>query len=185
MNLFNYIRSIFLKRDEVKNPNSISQNIPSSIDITAGQVKIGFSKNQGSGELVLDLINNAKTSIHLAAYGFNHIQIINALISAYTRGVDVKIVLDKSDAENTSKDAVKTMYEQKIPIRIDSLYAIMHNKFMIVDGITVETGSFNYTQNAQCHNAENVLILVNQPAVAQRYEQRWQELWNESKDFIG
>ena len=30
----------------------------------------------------------------------------------------------------------------------------MHDKFIIVDGVTVETGSFNFTNAAQRHNAE-------------------------------
>ncbi|MDB5307461.1 MAG: pld [Gemmataceae bacterium] len=51
-------------------------------------------------------------------------------------------------------------------MRIDYRYAIMHSKFMVVDGVTAETGSSNFTTTAEEHNAENVLILREYPAVA-------------------
>ena len=169
------------KSDDAINPFSISGVVPEPLAITAGLVNIGFSKNQGSGEIVLNAINQATKSIRLAAYGFNHPQIINALISAKQRGVDIKIVLDKSD--ETSKIGSAAVKSAGIPVRIDSHYAIMHNKFMILDEQSVETGSFNYTNNAQVHNAENVIFLMNQPAVAQKYTEFWQKLWDESSDF--
>ena len=70
-----------------------------------------------------------------------------------------------------------------VPIRIDGQYAVMHNKFMVVDGTTVETGSFNYTEAAEKKNAENLLILHDQPEVAGQYLAHWQELWDESTAY--
>jgi phosphatidylserine/phosphatidylglycerophosphate/cardiolipin synthase-like enzyme len=49
---------------------------------------------------------------------------------------------------------------------------------MIIDGLTLETGSFNYSAAAS-RNAENVLVLWNASSVANSYEQQWQKLWNE------
>jgi phosphatidylserine/phosphatidylglycerophosphate/cardiolipin synthase-like enzyme len=48
----------------------------------------------------------------------------------------------------------------------------MHDKFVAVDGATVETGSFNLTATPESKNAENVLVLPD-TAVAQRYGQEW------------
>ena len=70
-------------------------------------------------------------------------------------------------------------------MRIDSRYAIMHSKFMVIDGATVETGSFNFTKSAAEHNQENVIVLRGQPDVAARYEAEWLRLWNESRDYGG
>jgi phosphatidylserine/phosphatidylglycerophosphate/cardiolipin synthase-like enzyme len=64
--------------------------------------------------------------------------------------------------------------------RVDYRYAIMHNKFLVVDGQVVETGSFNFTKAAAEKNAENVVVL-HDPAVAQRYGQEWERLWRESE----
>jgi phosphatidylserine/phosphatidylglycerophosphate/cardiolipin synthase-like enzyme len=67
-------------------------------------------------------------------------------------------------------------------VRVDRQYDIMHDKFMVVDGMTVETGSFSFTAAAEQKNAENVLVL-HDPAVAQRYGQEWDRLWAEPEDL--
>jgi len=51
----------------------------------------------------------------------------------------------------------------------------------LVDGVTLETGSFNYTAAAVNHNAENALVLWNVPQIAQAYAREWERLWEESK----
>ena len=71
--------------------------------------------------------------------------------------------------------------KQGVPVRVDYRYAVMHDKFIVVDGDVVETGSFNFTAAAEGHNAENVLVL-HDPAVAQLYGQEWERLWGESED---
>jgi len=59
----------------------------------------------------------------------------------------------------------------------------MHNKFIVIDADTVETGSFNFTYAAQRKNAENVLMLWHAGAVARLYVQRFNELWAESRSI--
>ncbi len=56
----------------------------------------------------------------------------------------------------------------------------MHNKFMIIDSHSIETGSFNYTKNAASHNAENVIYLRNRPDITKKYTQEFNRLWNEA-----
>jgi phosphatidylserine/phosphatidylglycerophosphate/cardiolipin synthase-like enzyme len=55
-------------------------------------------------------------------------------------------------------------------------------KFIVVDGETVELGSFNYTSAAEYKNAENVLVL-HDPGVAQQYGEEWDRLWAESEEM--
>jgi phosphatidylserine/phosphatidylglycerophosphate/cardiolipin synthase-like enzyme len=45
----------------------------------------------------------------------------------------------------------------------------MHDKFIVADTGTVETGSFNFTKSAEEHNAENVIVL-HDPATAGDYQ---------------
>jgi len=96
--------------------------------------------------------------------------------------VDVQSVFDKSNA--TARYTSATFLANRgMPTRVDYQYAIMHNKFMVIDGVTVETGSFNYTKAAEEKNAENVIILRNEPEVAGQYLKRWEELWDESEEY--
>ncbi|AKZ66177.1 phospholipase D-like domain-containing protein [Candidatus Palibaumannia cicadellinicola] len=53
----------------------------------------------------------------------------------------------------------------------------MHNKFMIIDNNIIQTGSFNYTKNAEKYNAENIIIIYNRPDIANIYTQEFNKLW--------
>lgn len=150
------------------------------INYVSNNVDIAFSPKQGATNLIINTINNAEKSILVAAYSFTSKPIADALIKAYQNGVDVRIVLDKSQrtAKYSSFLEVKTL---GVPIRINSRYAIMHNKFMIVDGKILQTGSFNYSQSAENNNAENVLVISDNTKVVKQYTQKWLELWNEAQ----
>jgi len=127
-------------------------------------------------------INAARQSIIVAAYSFTSKPIAKALVDAHKRGVRVQVVLDKSQRTERYSSAT-FLSNMGIPVRIDSRYAIMHNKFMVIDGKTVETGSFNYTSSAARRNAENVIVLRDNPRAAQVYAQQWQRLWDESQPY--
>ena len=91
----------------------------------------------------------------------------------------MRVVADKSQA--TARYTTATfLANMGVPVRVDYRYAIMHNKFIVADGQTVELGSFNYTAAAGDKNAENVLVL-HDSAVAQRYAQEWDRRWAESE----
>ena len=151
--------------------------------IAEPSIQLAFSPHAGATEAVVALIGEAHETIRLAAYNFTSKDIARALLDAKKRGVDVKVVLDRSNAKARYSSA-KFLAHADIPVRIDYKYAIMHNKFIVVDGETVETGSFNYTNAAENKNAENVIILRNYPELAELYKEQWEKLWNESVDAI-
>ncbi len=61
---------------------------------------------------------------------------------------------------------------------------LAHNKIIIVDAVTVMTGSFIYTEAAETRNAENIL-LVRDKAVAARYLENWREHAGHSEAYAG
>src|ERR1035437_1843910 len=147
---------------------------------SAGELEIAFSPNGGSTDLVIKVIQSAKTSIRLLAYSFTSAPIAKALVEAHQRGVDVQVVVDKSQksAKYTSATFVANA---GIPIRIDSKHAIAHNKVIIVDGHTVQQGSFNYTKAAEDSNGENVLVNWDNVKLAEVYLKDWQRHWEQSE----
>src|SRR5262249_22594351 len=83
------------------------------------------------------------------------------------RGVRVEVVLDHSH-EKEAHTELPFLLEQGLAPLIDAEHAIAHNKVMVIDGQTVLTGSFNFTHQAEDHNAENLLVLKGQPELVQR-----------------
>lgn len=159
---------------------SISASAFAASTINSGATyDVGFSPDGTSLPLVLKSINSAQKSIHVAAYSFTSKPISQALLAASKRGVDVKIVADEKS--NSGKYSATTFLANNgIAVKLDNHYAIMHNKFIIIDGVNIETGSFNYSAAAVDKNSENVLVLWNVPKIAQAYETQWSKLWNES-----
>nr|WP_232515420.1 phospholipase D family protein [Candidatus Erwinia haradaeae] len=150
-----------------------------AVCITSQDVEIGFSPKGTAQKIVLSAITGAKKSIDLAAYSFTSKPVALALIEAKNRGVNIRLVADKKS--NSGKyTAVTYLINHHVSVRLNAKYSIMHNKFMIIDGVSVETGSFNYTQNAAFHNAENVIYFHNRLDIASQYSQEFNRLWLES-----
>lgn len=138
-----------------------------------------FTPGQDCTDEIVDVLAAAKQSIYVQAYSFTSQPIAEALVAAKRRGVDVEVILDKSQYRAERYSASKFLDNQGIPVWIDFRPAIAHNKIMIVDGETVMTGSFNFTKAAQEKNAENLLI-IHDVALAQRYFENWQIRQKES-----
>ncbi len=115
----------------------------------------------------------------MACYEFTSRDIAAAIEAAAHRGVKVRIVADfKASRQKYSE--IPVLKAAGIPIRLDEHYSIMHNKFIIIDGSSIETGSFNYSMAAIKHNAENALVLWHVPALAAKYTTEFDRLWAES-----
>ena len=144
-------------------------------------IEASFSPRGKSLELVLSTIQNARESIRVAAYSFTSRPLAEALLAAHKRGVDVKVVADQK-ANSSRYTAVTFLANQGVPVRLNSRYAIHHHKFMVIDGRHIKTGSFNYSAAAASKNAENVLVVRNEPKLAAQYAKEWERLWNEGRD---
>jgi phosphatidylserine/phosphatidylglycerophosphate/cardiolipin synthase-like enzyme len=139
-----------------------------------------FSPHQGATALIVRTIGEAQKSIRVAAYTFTSHTIAEALAYARQRGVNVQVVLNES--ERTSRSSVaEWLADNGIPVRFNSRYSIMHDKFLIIDDTTLETGSFNFTKAAENRNAENVLVLHDDPQAVADYTQQWEKLWGEAE----
>ncbi|HEU5047356.1 MAG TPA: phospholipase D family protein [Rickettsiales bacterium] len=145
-------------------------------------IEIAFSPKMGATDLVVKAIKEAKKSIHVAAYSFTSKPIAQALLDAHKHGIDVEVVVDKSQAKAKYTSAT-FLANVGIPVRIDYKYAIMHNKFMVIDDDLTELGSFNYTSAAENKNAENVMVIRHNKEVATAYMREWQRLWSESEVY--
>jgi phosphatidylserine/phosphatidylglycerophosphate/cardiolipin synthase-like enzyme len=152
--------------------------------VCAASIEAGFSPEGTALQLVLKTIDSAQQDIRLMGYSFTFPEVVRALVRAKHRVVDVKIVLDeKGNRNKTSQAAMNIVVNAGIPLRTNGRYAIMHDKVIIVDNHTVESGSFNMTRSAALRNSENVLVIKDVPEVAQAYLQHWQSRWDGGTDW--
>jgi phosphatidylserine/phosphatidylglycerophosphate/cardiolipin synthase-like enzyme len=133
---------------------------------------VHFSPKGGCTEALVQELGLARSEILVQAYSFTNEAISKALVDAKLRGVHVEILLDASEEKEPHSD-LHFFVEQGLAPRIDAKHAIAHNKVMVLDSKTVVTGSFNFTNQAEEHNAENMLIFRHYPDLAAVYRQNF------------
>jgi phosphatidylserine/phosphatidylglycerophosphate/cardiolipin synthase-like enzyme len=136
----------------------------------AGQVEVAFSPNEGSERLVIKVIDSAQHELRVMAYSFTSVPIVEALLHAKHRGVDVRLVVDDKDSHQPkARAALGALATAGVEVRTVSAYPIHHDKVIIVDRQTVELGSFNFSDAAAHKNSENVLVAWGNPRLADVY----------------
>lgn len=148
-----------------------SEKINTSSIITFPKIDLCFTPPSNCARLITDVIDRARNTIHMQAYGLTHPEIINSLIKANERGVKVRVLLDRSNlTQKYSK--IEELKQAGIEVGVDRVSGIAHNKIIIVDHHTTVTGSFNFTVSAAKRNVENVLI-IQDSNIAHSYLQNW------------
>ena len=132
-------------------------------------------------EKLINFINAAQTSIHIASFEFNLPRVADALIAAKARGVDVRWVTDDENGleidGNENRGQFTRLMAAGVEVKDDAgRSALMHNKFWIFDRQILWTGSTNITVNG-IYKQNNNVIVIRSPEVAEIYEREWEELW--------
>lgn len=132
-------------------------------------------------ERLLQLIEQAQTSIHIAAFEFSLTRVAEALIAAKDRGVDVKWITDDKNGLGFDTQPGRGQFAMLtgagIEVKDDARSALMHNKFWIFDQKIVWTGSTNVTVNG-IYKQNNNVIVIHSPEIAFIFEREFQELWS-------
>ena len=119
--------------------------------------------------------------LYTFSYAFTSLPIAQALVEAFERGVEVKVLIDKSQL-NGKYSQLSFLSQKNIPLFIDPAIGIAHNKTMIIDEKFVLTGSFNWTEAAESRNAENILF-IEDPSLAQTYKENWDKRVRRAKSL--
>ena len=123
-----------------------------------------FSESNQVAKTIEKNIKAAKKTILVAMYQFTNFALAEALTNAAARHVDVMVVADKSEAV-CSNSCIPMLTAALGTNRVfcifgrDGKYSIMHNKFAVIDGKVVMTGSYNWTRRAETANWENFLVI--------------------------
>lgn len=149
-----------------------------------GNIDAFFSPNGGATEAIVKEINEARTEILVQAYSFTSKPIAKALVDARKRGIKIEVILDRSQQAQKYSSA-DFVAHAGIPTYIDSAHAIAHNKIMVIDRITLITGSFNFTKAAEENNAENLLIIKGNRPLVERYIKNFNEHKGHSEGYTG
>jgi len=122
-----------------------------------------FSPHGGAEALVVDTLTQAR-------------EIEQALLDLARAGVRVSIKADHlQSAGKTQAALLARLRAAGIEVEVSRVGRLLHDKFAIVDGRWVVTGSFNWTEGAEGRNRENILAF-DCPALASAFEAEWETI---------
>jgi phosphatidylserine/phosphatidylglycerophosphate/cardiolipin synthase-like enzyme len=156
-----------------------ADNTPHEFIINGKRVECYFSPSDGTHTRILDMIESADHSIHIATMLITKSDIAYDLRDKNDAGLDVKVLIN--DYDQYGEPIVNILKSSlEADIRTTGEAGIMHHKYMIVDQAEAGsdplllTGSHNWSSSAQFRNDENTLIFHDQ-AVANAYYQEFVE----------
>ena len=152
--------------------NSIDSKPIKENQIQDNEIKIFFTPGAECEDNIIEKINQSN-KIDIAVYSITNPDITNAIIAAYKRGADIRIITDRTQSKG-KKSLVGTIKKAGIPVLTNKKHKIEHNKFAVFDDVHIVSGSYNWTTNASKNNSENCLFF-NQPD--KEYSQRFEYLW--------
>ncbi len=113
-----------------------------------------------NGNLIIDEIKSANSTIEIEMFVLTSEQIISELIEAKERGVEVRVILEKRDSGITNEETVKRLQQNGIDARFATReYKLTHAKIIIIDKKKLIIGSHNLTDAALEKNREASVII--------------------------
>lgn len=150
------------------------EHIPATHAAT-GTIEVAFSPWDDGEALILRTLKEARHDIYVQAFLFTSRGLAAALIEAQQRGIKVQVLADGQNVEGASQ--IPHLAQSGIPVALETRYASAHNKVILVDpeqaACAVITGSYNFTHSARVRNAENLLVLRGDAALARAYLANW------------
>ena len=133
-------------------------------------------------EHLIDVLNTAKKSIRVAMFTFTHPLLLQALIDAHKRGVDVEVVIDSDSAKQTSQKVFQRLKREGMKVFVSQRVGLLHHKTAIIDDNILVVGSANWTRAAFTANDDNICFVI---GLTKEQREKLDELWtttmNEAK----
>ncbi len=144
--------------------------------------EIYFSPNGGIRQRLVRAIQTSQRTIDVAVYSFTAAELAEALYAATSRGVRVRVLVDRERAESGGS-GIRGLRLNGVPVRSLGVpeQSLMHHKFAVFDERLVATGSYNWTYSAEHANYEN-LVVLDEPEVVARFQREFRRLWREAKE---
>jgi phosphatidylserine/phosphatidylglycerophosphate/cardiolipin synthase-like enzyme len=146
------------------------------------------------GSLLLELLPRARRSIHVVMYRLSIYPnypgslangLVEALVGAAGRGLDVRVLIDDcryyADSAEANLASAITLYQRGIEVRFDAPELTTHAKLVLIDGESVVLGSTNWNYYALEENVEASVGILRIPEVASLFEAYFEALWREAR----
>ncbi|MBI2251699.1 MAG: phosphatidylserine/phosphatidylglycerophosphate/cardiolipin synthase family protein [Armatimonadetes bacterium] len=145
-------------------------------------------KHQDIKKSILEHIAQAKEEILLEIFTLTHLEVIEALIKAKKRGVNIKIILDpnifafgspnKSTAWKLKEAGIETRFYKTN----NKIHELMHTKLGLFDGNETVLGSANWTEGSLEYYHE-IDAEIKDKTLADSFKKMFEKDWENSLDI--
>lgn len=130
-------------------------------------------------EVINSYLTQATESVRVAVAWFSDRSIFQTLCQQTQKGVRVELMIANHpfnfQDNSLPFEQLKAYGGQFWVVGQDPNESLMHNKFCVVDGQTVITGSYNWSYKAR-QNHENITVTENAPQLAAQFSQEFERL---------
>jgi len=147
------------------------------VEIDGTRINVLFAAEDRVAIRLAELVAQAESQIRFMAFAFTHAEIGETMLYRAENGVDVQGLFETIGSE-TDYSMMGRMHCANVAVRQDGNPQIMHHKVMIIDERIVVTGSFNFSENADKSNDENLLVIDNSDIATyylEEFDRRWVE----------
>jgi phosphatidylserine/phosphatidylglycerophosphate/cardiolipin synthase-like enzyme len=137
------------------------------VDLDGTRVEMYFSPDDGVLNKVMEQLQKAERRVEILAYALTTDTIGEVLIDLHQDGVAIRGVVEASQSQASGSETPR-LRQSGMDIRLDGNPENMHHKVILIDGVTVIMGSYNFTRSAEEKNDENVIIF-HDPALAAQF----------------
>jgi len=156
----------------VSSLNGMTVNAADGFDC---RVNPKFSSRDSLAQAVSESLRQAKQRVTLALYGFNNNDLAEELVKLAKKGVVVRVKIDTAKgAEKKTGALIGRLKSGGVEVQSVAPGGRNHNKFAVIDGTRVLTGSYNWTAKAES-NWENLLV-IDCAELAKSYESEWEKV---------
>jgi phosphatidylserine/phosphatidylglycerophosphate/cardiolipin synthase-like enzyme len=148
---------------------------PVSVEFTNPGTSAATAVDTQADDRVIAAIDGASARVDIAVFGFDHPGITQAVLRAHARGVAVRLV--GHGEELATSNGLKALQAAGVPMVLRPGSALMHHKFMIIDGVDVAFGSMNFTTYAATQNDEN-LVFARSPELAAIFTSELEQMFS-------
>lgn len=146
-----------------------------SVKINSTSTEVHF---QAIESKVLNALNEAKATIDVCMAWFTNGKLRDKLLEKQAEGCVVRVIRFKDGTNKACGVDLQSI--DHIELR-GHRHGIMHRKFCVVDNQTVIDGSYNWTNNAETRNDENIDVHKNDLDLASSYTKEFNRVWNREK----
>lgn len=121
---------------------------------------VSVVSSPGAEAEIISLIDSAQDSVYVEVYILTSSKVVDSLISAHMRGVDVKVILEERVSGNTNSLSFSRLSGAGVDACwATEAYKLTHSKLIIVDGRKALVGSHNLSNSALNYNRELSVLL--------------------------